>query len=132
MEPETRNEVASKMTYYAGLSKEEILQNNLEVPFRFFWKELLHKNGGTTIGRLDFRYLGIDRRESGDSPDYNAELTFWLHSFTPAINYYLDQEPNFKTDLIYYMFGPVHFWDQSGDNTCENLRQAMARIRTLM
>lgn len=127
MEEEARKEVASKMSYYSGISEKVILQNNLEVPFRSFWKELLREKDGTTIGRLDSRYLGIDRKEAGESPDYNAELTSWLHSFTPAINHYLGEELNFKTDLTYYMFGPVHPWDRSRNNTGENLRQAMAQ-----
>lgn len=127
LDTDRRNEIASRMAYYSGIPERVILQNNLEVPFRLFWKELLRERGGNTIGRLDSRYLGIDRKESGDSPDYNAELTSWLHSFTPAINHYLNNELNFKTDLTYYMFGPVHPWDRSGNNTGENLRQAMAQ-----
>jgi carboxypeptidase C (cathepsin A) len=85
------------------------------------------REDGYTIGRLDSRYLGIDRKSAGERPDYNSELTSWLHSFTPAINYYLQEELNFKTDIKYNMFGPVHPWDRSGDNTGENLRQAMAQ-----
>ena len=118
--------VAEQMAYYSGISKEVILQNNLDVSYRYFWKELKRKEG-LTIGRLDSRYLGIDAKEAGTSPDYNAELTSWLHSFTPAINHYLREDLNFKTDLKYYMFGPVHPWDRSGNNTGENLRQAMAQ-----
>jgi carboxypeptidase C (cathepsin A) len=71
--------------------------------------------------------LGIDGKRSGDRPDYNAELTSWLHSFTPAINYYLREELNFVTDLKYNMFGPVHPWDRSDNNTGKQLRQAMAQ-----
>ncbi|SHF92082.1 Carboxypeptidase C (cathepsin A) [Salegentibacter echinorum] len=118
--------VAEKMAYYSGISKEIFLQNNLDLSYRYFWKELKRKDG-FTIGRLDSRYLGIDAKEAGNSPDYNAELTSWLHSFTPAINHYLREDLNFKTDLKYYMFGPVHPWDRSGNNTGENLRQAMAQ-----
>ncbi|MGB4972197.1 MAG: carboxypeptidase, partial [Cyclobacteriaceae bacterium] len=76
---------------------------------------------------LDSRYLGIDRMDAGESPDYSAELTSWLHSFTPAINYYLREHLKFKTDIKYNLFGPVHPWDRSGDNTGDNLRQAMAQ-----
>jgi len=64
--------------------------------------------------------------DAGNRPDYNAELTSWLHSFTPAINYYLQEELNFKTDIPYKMFGNVHPWNKENDNTRENLRQAMA------
>ncbi len=121
-----KNEVAEKMAYYSGLSKEEILDQNLVVPVQYFWKNLL-KDRGYNVGRLDSRYLGIDRQLAGMRPDYSAELTSWLHSFTPAINYYLQEELKFKTDIKYNMFGPVHPWDNDDDNVRDNLRQAMAQ-----
>ena len=118
--------LAEKMGYYSGIKPSVYMDHNLEIPYPYFWKELLREDG-YTVGRLDSRYLGIDRKRAGDSPDYNSELTSWLHSFTPAINYYLQEELNFKTDIKYNMFGPVRPWDRSGDNTGENLRQAMAQ-----
>src|SRR5690606_11612733 len=121
-----KKSAASKMARYSGLSEKVLLQHNLNVSYGFFWKELL-RDKGYTIGRLDSRYLGIDREDAGDSPDYNAELTSWLHSFTPAINYYVREHLNFKTDAKYNMFGPVHPWDRSNDNTGDDLRQAMAQ-----
>ena len=124
---EEKMQVAKKMAYYSGLSEKSILQNNLNVSTNFFWKDLLRDKTGQTIGRLDSRYLGIDKTESGTSPDYNAELTSWMHSFTPAINYYIKNHLNFKTDVKYNMFGDVHPWDRRNDNTRENLRQAMAQ-----
>ncbi|GAA0872193.1 carboxypeptidase [Gangjinia marincola] len=124
---EEREAVAEKMAYYSGLEKKEILQQNLRVPTSYFWKALLRDKTGNTIGRLDSRYLGIDKKLGGESPDYSAELTSWLHSFTPAINYYLQEELNFKTDIKYNMFGPVRPWDNSDNNTRDNLRQAMAQ-----
>lgn len=122
-----KNTVAEKMAYYSGLSKKEILDHNLVVPTSYFWKGLLRDRGGNTIGRLDSRYLGIDKQISGTAPDYNPELTSWLHSFTPAINYYLQEELQFKTDIKYNMFGPVRPWDNKDDDTRDNLRQAMAQ-----
>ncbi len=127
LSPEKKEEMAGKMAYYSGISKKDILQHNLDVPISFFWKDLLRDKGGYTVGRLDSRYLGIDRTEAGSRPDYNSEITSWLHSFTPAINYYLQEELTFKTDIKYNMFGPVRPWDRSDDNTGENLRQAMAQ-----
>ena len=123
---EKREAAAEKMAYYSGLSKDIIMKSNLDVSTRYFWKELL-RDEGFTIGRLDSRYLGIDKMDAGDSPDYNSELTSWLHSFTPAINYYLREHLNYKTDIKYNMFGPVRPWDRTNDNTGENLRQAMAQ-----
>lgn len=122
-----RDEIADKMSYYSGLTKKVILQQNLDVSNRFFWKELLRDTSGQTVGRLDSRYLGIDKVETGISPDYSAELTSWLHSFAPAINYYIKNELNFSTDLKYNVFGNVGNWDRSNDNVRENLRQAMAQ-----
>lgn len=113
------------MARYSGLSEQVILQHNLDVPINFFWKELL-RDKGFTVGRLDSRYLGVDRKDAGDRPDFNAELSSWLHSFTPPINMYLREELKYKTDLKYNMFGPVHPWDRSNDQTAEDLRKAMA------
>ncbi|MAT89171.1 MAG: carboxypeptidase [Flavobacteriaceae bacterium] len=121
-----KNQVADKMAEYTGLSKKVILQNNLDVPTRFFWKELRRERDGYTIGRLDSRYLGIDKTDAGDGPEYSAELTSWLHSFTPAINFYIREHLNFKTDIKYNMFGPVHPWDRTNNNVRDGLRKAMA------
>ena len=122
-----KESIAEKMSYYSGLSKKSILQHNLDVPTRFFWKDLLRDKSGYTIGRLDSRYLGLDKTEAGSSPDSNAELDSWLHSFTPAINHYLKNNLGFKTDLKYNLFGSVRPWDNRNDTTRDDLRQAMAQ-----
>lgn len=113
------------MAYYSGLSEKSIRQNNLAVPFDYFWKDLLRDKDGYTIGRLDSRYKGMDVSLAGAEPDYNSELTSWLHSFTPAINFYISQELNFKTDLDYNLFGDVHPWDNTDNHTGADLREAM-------
>ncbi|MDG1394246.1 MAG: carboxypeptidase [Flavobacteriaceae bacterium] len=127
IETEEKMRVSKKMAYYSGLSQKVILQHNLEVPNSFFWKELLRDQTGQTIGRLDSRYLGIDKKEAGERPDYSPELSSWLHSFTPAINHYIKSELKFKTDLKYNMFGDVNPWNKDDDNTRDDLRSAMAQ-----
>ncbi|NBT16443.1 MAG: carboxypeptidase, partial [Chitinophagia bacterium] len=126
LEESKRKEVAKRMSRYSGISETVILQNNLNVELGLFWKELLREEG-YTVGRLDSRYKGIDKRDGGEQPDFNAELLSWEHSFTPAINIYLREELKYKTDLKYYVFGPVQPWDRTGDQTGENLRKAMAQ-----
>ncbi|WP_371187944.1 S10 family peptidase [Thalassotalea maritima] len=126
IEPQRKAKIATKVAKYSGLSEQAVLRSNLDVDTRYFWKELLRERG-QTLGRLDSRYLGIDKKDVGDSIDYYPELTSWLHSFTPAINYYLREELNYKTDIKYNMFGSVHPWDRTNNNTGENLRQAMAQ-----
>lgn len=119
-------EATRMFSRYSGLNEKVIRQHNLDVPTGFFWKELLRDREGYTVGRLDSRYKGLDRMDAGMSPDFNSELTSWLHSFTPAINGYFQNYLNYKTDIKYNMFGPVRPWDRSGDQTGENLRSAMA------
>ena len=123
---EEKQKAASMMSKYSGISEKVILQYNLDVPPSFFWKELLREEG-FTVGRLDSRYKGIDRTDGGDSPDFNSEITSWLHAFTPAVNYYYKNVLKYETDIKYNMFGPVHPWNRTGNNTGENLRQAMAQ-----
>ena len=122
-----RNKVAERMSYFSGIKKNVILQHNLDVPKDYFWKELLRNENGFTIGRLDSRYRGLDKRLAGDSPDYNSEITSWLHSFTPAINYYIKEHLKFITDVTYNVFGQVGPWDNRNDNVREGLRKAMAQ-----
>ena len=122
-----KESVAKKMSYYSGISYKDIIRHNLDLPTNFFWKELLRDESGYTIGRLDSRYLGLDKMEAGSRPDSNAELDSWEHSFTPAINYYFKNELNFSTDIKYNVFGPVHPCNRENDNTRDNLRQAMAQ-----
>ncbi|MBS1749762.1 MAG: carboxypeptidase [Bacteroidetes bacterium] len=122
---DNRKEIATKVAHYSSLSEQVVLDNNLRISTNFFWKELL-RTKGFTVGRLDSRYLGIDKKNAGERPDYNAELNSWLHSFTPAINMYIRNELNYKTDLQYNMFGNVYPWDNTNNHTAENLRQAMA------
>jgi carboxypeptidase C (cathepsin A) len=126
IEESIKKEIAVKVAYYSGLKEKEVLQNNLQIPVDYFWKALLRERG-YTIGRLDSRYLGIDESDAGVKPDYNSEIASWLHSFTPAINYYLREELNFKTNLSYYMFGSVRPWDRNNNRTGSQLRQAMAQ-----
>ncbi len=122
-----KDKVAERMSYFSGVKKKVILQHNLDIPKNYFWKELLRDKEGLTVGRLDSRYKGLDKRTAGDRPDFNSELTSWLHSFTPAINYYIREHLNFKTDITYNVFGPVRPWDNRNDNVRDGLRQAMAQ-----
>ena len=126
LDPERRRRVAQQVARYAGLSEQVVLDHNLAVPTSFFWKELL-RDEGFTVGRLDSRYRGVDRSNAGVRYDYPAELTSWNHAFAPAINHYLRDVLGFETDLQYYLFGPVRPWNRDGDQTGENLRQAMAQ-----
>jgi carboxypeptidase C (cathepsin A) len=125
LEPERRREIAQRVARYSGLTTEVVMQSNLAVPTGRYWKELL-RDRGQTVGRLDSRYLGLDREDAGDRYDFDPALTAWNHAFTPAINHYLRDLLGYETDLRYNIFGPVHPWNRAGDSTGEDLRRAMA------
>jgi carboxypeptidase C (cathepsin A) len=126
LDPARRRELAQRVARYSGLSEQAVLNHNLAVPTGFFWKELL-RHQGLTVGRLDSRYRGVDRMDAGDRYDHDPALTAWNHSFTPAINHYLRDVLGYRTDLQYWIFGPVNPWNRQGDNTGEDLRAAMAQ-----
>jgi carboxypeptidase C (cathepsin A) len=120
-----RSEIARRVARYSGLSEQAVLNHNLTVPTSFFWKELL-RDRGLTVGRLDSRYRGLDRSDAGERYDYDPALTSWNHAFAPAINHYLRDVLGYRTDLQYWVFGPVNPWNRTGDTTAEDLRAAMA------
>jgi carboxypeptidase C (cathepsin A) len=124
MSNDKKQAMAQKIARYSGLSKKFVLNNNLTVSPSSFWKELLRDQGKTT-GRLDSRYVGIDSKNAGSRPEYSAELTSWENSFAPAINSYLRNDLGFKTDLQYYVFGPVYPWDRDHGTVYKMLRKAM-------
>ncbi|MBW3553203.1 MAG: carboxypeptidase [Gemmatimonadetes bacterium] len=126
LSPERRAALAARVARYAGLDPDFVVDYNLAPPVTAFRKELL-RDRGLTVGRLDARYRGVDRMDAGESYDFDPALTAWNHAFAPAINHYLRDDLGWETDLQYWIFGPVHPWNRSGDRTGENLRQAMAQ-----
>lgn len=120
-----RDAVAREFARWAGVSPRWVLDHNLRPSVGEFRKELL-RDRGLTVGRLDARYKGIDRENAGESYDYDPALSAWNHAFAPAINDYLRNDLGFETDLQYWLFGPVSPWNRSGDDTGEDLRQAMS------
>lgn len=120
-----RDRIAQAVARWAGVSAEWVADHNLRPSVGEFRKELLREEG-LTVGRLDARYRGRDRENAGEGYDYDPALSAWNHAFAPAINDYLRNDLGFETDLQYYLFGPVNPWNREGDDTGEDLRQAMS------
>ncbi len=121
-----RERIDTAYARYSGLDVATVRQHNMAVPTSFFWKELLREEG-LTVGRLDSRYRGLDRADSGTRPDFDPALSAWNHAFSPAINHYLRDVLEYDTDLQYWLFGPVHPWNRDGDRTGRTLQHAMAQ-----
>lgn len=124
--PQERTTVAQRVARLIGVSPDFVLQSNLRVDKRRFWKELL-RDRGLTVGRLDSRYTGIDKDASGAEPDEDPALQHWNGPFGSAINMYMRDELKWETDDKYFVWGNVRPWRQNAQtNTGAMLRQAMA------
>jgi len=121
-----RQRLSERYARYSGLDAAAVRQYAMAVPTSFYWKELL-RDEGLTVGRLDSRYRGLDRTDSGTSPDFDPALASWNHAFSPAINHYLRDVLGYETDLQYWLFGPVHPWNRDGDRTGRRLQRAMSQ-----
>ncbi len=120
-----RDAVATRLARYTGLSKQYVLQANLRVSFDRHWKELL-RDQRLTVGRLDTRYLGIDKDAAGERPEYSPEMADWNGPFGAAVNRYLRVELKFNPEMQYYIWGNVRPWAQDAQASVgDMLRTAM-------
>ena len=120
-----RDAVATKFARFSGLKKEYVLLANLRVDFARHWKELL-RDQRYTVGRLDTRYIGIDKDAAGERPEYSPELADWNGPFGAAINKYLRSELKYNPEIQYNVWGNVRPWGQDeGTSVAEMLRGAM-------
>jgi carboxypeptidase C (cathepsin A) len=120
-----RSAVAERVARYTGLTAQYVLSANLRVDTRRFWKELL-RDQRLTVGRLDSRYLGIDREAAGENPEYDPAIADWNGPFANAVNRYLREELRYNPDLQYNVWGNVRPWDRTSPvPPGEMLREAM-------
>ncbi|MBE0595084.1 MAG: carboxypeptidase, partial [Gemmatimonadales bacterium] len=120
-----RDAIATRVARYTGLTPDYVVSANIRVDARRFWKELL-RDQRLTVGRLDSRYLGVDRDAAGENPEYDPAMSDWNGPFTNAINRYLREELKYDTEMEYNVWGPVRPWTRDANaNVSEMLRQAM-------
>lgn len=124
------NQVASRLSQLTGLPAEYVRQSNLRVPIWRFAKELL-RDKGRTVGRLDSRFLGIDRDRVGESYEYDPSYAEIQGPYSTLLNDYVRTELKFESDLPYEILtGNVHPWNFSDFenryvSTSDRLRRAM-------
>jgi carboxypeptidase C (cathepsin A) len=120
-----RDAIATRVARYTGLTPDYVVSANLRIDARRFWKELL-RDQRLTVGRLDSRYLGVDRDAAGENPEYDPAMSDWNGPFSNAINRYLREELKYPTELEYNVWGNVRPWTRDANaNVSEMLRQAM-------
>ncbi len=125
-----REEIAQKLSRYTGLSREYIQRTNLRIEIQRFTKELL-RSQRQTVGRLDSRFISHDRDAAGERFEFDPSYAAIQGPFTAALNQYVRQELNFKSDLPYEILSErVHPWSYKEHenqylNVAETLRKAI-------
>ena len=128
--PRERKLIVEKLARYTGLLAEFIDRTDLRITDQHFFKELLRERG-QTIGRLDGRFIGLDRLGVTDHPEYDPLLTNTLGPYTAAFYDYIRSELKFESDLPYEILSEfVHPWSYANAenqylNVGETLRAAM-------
>jgi carboxypeptidase C (cathepsin A) len=126
-----RSETVAALSRYTGLSKEFIDRADLRVEAGRFRKELL-RDQKQTVGRLDSRFVGMDRDAAGEEYEFDPSMAAIRPPYTAAFNDYVREELNYESDLHYWILGGgIGRWD-FGDqgrfpDTSRALRDAMLR-----
>jgi carboxypeptidase C (cathepsin A) len=122
--------IAAKLARYTGLSREYIEQANLRPVIFRFCKQLL-RDQRRTVGRLDSRFLGMDRDAAGEVWESDPSMDAILGPYTAALYDYVRTELKYESDLPYEILnGKVWPWSYSDHenryvNVAEILRHAM-------
>ena len=127
---EERLKIVQEFARFTGLSTEFIERTNLRVIDQHFFKELLRESG-RTVGRLDSRFLGIDRLGVTENAEYDPLLTNVLGPYTAGFYETVRAELKFESDLPYEILSEkVWPWSYSAFenqylNVAETMRKAM-------
>jgi carboxypeptidase C (cathepsin A) len=126
-----RTRIATELARFTGLSEDFILRSNLRIEIFRFTKELL-RDTRRTVGRLDSRFLGIDRDSAGENFEFDPSMTAITGPYTATLNDYVRGELKFESDLPYEILNPkVWPWSYAQNennyvNVAETLRSAMS------
>lgn len=127
---EERIHIVQELARFTGLSTDFIERTNLRIIDQHFFKELLRESG-RTVGRLDSRFLGIDRLGVTESAEYDPLLTNVLGPYTAGFYDYVRADLKFESDLPYEILNKkVWPWSYSMFenqylNVAETMRKAM-------
>ena len=131
-----RQTIAQQLADFTGLSPAYIEQTDLRINIHRFVKELL-RDQKRTVGRLDSRYLGIDRDAVGEHMEFDPSYAAIQGPYTATLNDYVRRELKFESDLPYEILtGKVHPWKFEKHqneflNVGETLRRAMTQNQSL-
>jgi carboxypeptidase C (cathepsin A) len=93
-------QIVQKLARYTGLSESYLQNTNLRIEIFRFTKELLRQKQ-RTIGRLDTRYVGIDRDAAGENFEHDPSMSAIMGTYTGTFYDYVRSELKFESDLPY-------------------------------
>ena len=129
---EERARIAQKLAAYTGLTADYIERTHLRIDIMRFVKELL-RDRRRTVGRLDSRFIGIDRDAAGESFAFDPSYAAIQGTYSTAFNHYVRAELTFESDLLYEVLGSLYqSWNYGKHqnqylNVAETLRAAMCQ-----
>lgn len=127
---EDRLLIARKLARYTGLSDDYIESANLRIEIFRFTKELL-RHAKRTVGRLDSRFIGIDRDSAGEKFEFDPSMANITGPYTATLNDYVRSELKYESDLPYEILTDrVNPWsyaefENEYVNVAETLRKAV-------
>jgi carboxypeptidase C (cathepsin A) len=130
LQEKERQVITRKLARYTGLSEDYIERTNLRIEIFRFTKELL-RHTKRTVGRLDSRFLGIDRDSAGENFEFDPSMSNIAGPYTATLNDYVRGELKFESDLPYEILTErVYPWsyaefENEYVNVAETLRKAM-------
>lgn len=127
-----RAAIVRRLAELTGLSEDYVEQTNLRVEIMRFCKELL-RDRRRTVGRLDSRFLGVDRDAAGEHFATDPSYAAIQGPYASAFNAYVREELQFSSDLPYAVLAALYEkWDYSSVqnkylDVSERLRAAMTQ-----
>jgi carboxypeptidase C (cathepsin A) len=125
---EARVKLAERLAAYTGLRTDYVLMSDLRVRPTEFRKELLSRDDGVSVGRLDSRFRGPDRVPAGSHPDRDPSMDAVRGPFTATVNHYLRRVLHFHCERVYQVMGNVHPWKMGrSENRYANVAESLGR-----
>jgi len=124
--------ITQKLSRYTGLSENYIQATNLRIEIFRFTKELLRAKK-RTVGRLDTRYLGVDRDAAGENFEQDPSMSAIMGTYTATFYDYVRRELKFENDIPYEILNskvfPAWSYEEHKNrfvDVSETLRKAIA------
>jgi carboxypeptidase C (cathepsin A) len=131
-----RARIISKIAGYTGLTEDYIDRTDLRINIFRFCKELL-RDQRRTVGRIDSRFIGIDRDSAGEFPEEDPSMSAIMGPYTATFYDYVRSELKYENDLPYEILTPkVSPWSYAEFenrfvNVAETLRKAISNHQVL-